>query len=298
MNAADPSENEPIPQPPPLPRTASVAKWRWWMHLLIIGSYPLLIAYFSSKVPADSVEPALSADALEFFVGFLFTVGSFAFLFALAWLCSRATVEDLWLRWKPGWMPWLLGFVYSMGLRVVIGIAAYAIIIIVVLASMAHSGTPLSKESFETMAKELVQANKPDTKHLVDTDALVTNPFYLLINVTLVSFVMAGFREELWRGGMFAGFKALYPDLFARRWGQFLFIFIVAVIFGIGHWPQGIAGVILTGGLGFLLGLIMVFHKSIWQATWAHGFFDATSFVLMYILFKYGDRIEGLKDML
>jgi membrane protease YdiL (CAAX protease family) len=33
--------------------------------------------------------------------------------------------------------------------------------------------------------------------------------------------------------------------------------------------------------LGFCLGLIMIFHRSIWPAVMAHGFFDATTFAIL-----------------
>lgn len=37
----------------------------------------------------------------------------------------------------------------------------------------------------------------------------------------------------------------------------------------------------MTAVLGFLLGMIMVLHQSIWPAVIAHGFFDATSMALL-----------------
>jgi hypothetical protein len=36
----------------------------------------------------------------------------------------------------------------------------------------------------------------------------------------------------------------------------------------------------MAGVLGLSLGLIMVLHRSIWPAVFAHGFFDATSMAL------------------
>jgi uncharacterized protein len=116
--------------------------------------------------------------------------------------------------------------------------------------------------------------------------------------VTLVSFVLAGFREELWRAAMLAGCKALFPALYAKRRGQVLCVIGIAIIFGIGHWSQGPGGVVLTTLLGVMLGLIMVFHRSVWEATLAHGFFNASSFVLMHLLFKYEDQFEQLQKYL
>jgi membrane protease YdiL (CAAX protease family) len=58
-------------------------------------------------------------------------------------------------------------------------------------------------------------------------------------------------------------------------------VVIVAIAFGLGHWPQGAMAVLLTGFLGVGLGAIMVFHRSVWPAVIAHGLFDATSFALI-----------------
>jgi len=56
---------------------------------------------------------------------------------------------------------------------------------------------------------------------------------------------------------------------------------VAAVIFGLGHLPQGVLAVAMTGLLGFGLGVIMVLHRSIWPAVIAHGMFDATSLALI-----------------
>jgi membrane protease YdiL (CAAX protease family) len=42
--------------------------------------------------------------------------------------------------------------------------------------------------------------------------------------------------------------------------------------------------------LGFLIGIIMVMHRSIWPAVIAHGLFDATSFAILPFL---ADRLPG-----
>jgi membrane protease YdiL (CAAX protease family) len=120
----------------------------------------------------------------------------------------------------------------------------------------------------------------------VNAEAL-KDPLYVLFAVSVVSFGVAGFREELWRVGMMAGFAGLAPAIFATRRGQLIAVVVAAVIFGIGHTPQGIGGVVLTAVLGLALGCIIVRHQSIWEAVLAHGFFDATTFVGLYVVVKY-----------
>jgi membrane protease YdiL (CAAX protease family) len=43
----------------------------------------------------------------------------------------------------------------------------------------------------------------------------------------------------------------------------------------------------LTAVLGFALGLIIVFHRSIWPAVLAHGMFDATTLALLPLLARF-----------
>jgi membrane protease YdiL (CAAX protease family) len=62
---------------------------------------------------------------------------------------------------------------------------------------------------------------------------------------------------------------------------------IAALVFGLGHLPQGWGGVAVTAAMGLGLGLIMVLHRSIWEAVLAHGFFNATTFGLLYLLAKF-----------
>jgi membrane protease YdiL (CAAX protease family) len=105
--------------------------------------------------------------------------------------------------------------------------------------------------------------------------------------LTLVSFVLAGLREELWRAGVLAGLIGLFPGQFSTNPRKFIAVALAAIVFGLGHLPQGWGGVGLTACLGMGLGVIMVLHKSIWEAVFAHGFFNAASFTMLYVAAKY-----------
>jgi membrane protease YdiL (CAAX protease family) len=50
----------------------------------------------------------------------------------------------------------------------------------------------------------------------------------------------------------------------------------------------------LTGVLGVGLGWILLAHRSLWVAVVAHGFFDATSLLLLRLL----DAADGLERLL
>jgi membrane protease YdiL (CAAX protease family) len=265
--------NSPAPfdHPPPLPaETATVAtpvkRWRWWAHLLLVTAYPLVLGIVGKFSPQDR-GPALTGTA----GGLLRVCGvallTFGIVFGLAWLASRASRDDLLLRWRNGFWTVPLGIGYSVALRLVLGIG---VVLIVTLLVLTHVVT-------EDSLKNFVGDNRPQVEAVVDIPAMRENPVYYWLSLTVVSFVVAGFREELWRSGFLAGMRALWPQHFSSRGGQLLAVTAAAVVFGIGHWPQGIIAVVFAGVLGLGLGAIMVLHRSVWPAVIAHGMFDATT---------------------
>jgi membrane protease YdiL (CAAX protease family) len=164
-----------------------------------------------------------------------------------------------------------LGIGYSLALRLALGILAVLAGVAFVLAGLV---------SVESLQK-FFTANRPDVETLVDVSALRQNSLYFWLSVTLVSFVLAGLREELWRSAFLAGMNHLWPRRLGSRAGQCVGVILAAIIFGLGHLPQGPIAVCLTGLLGLGLGAIMVLHRSIWPAVIAHGMFDATSMALL-----------------
>jgi uncharacterized protein len=177
--------------------------------------------------------------------------------------------------------PILWGMLYSVLLRVAIVIVAS--VVLVPYLALKGGDTAKSVEKF-----------RPKIESVVDSEAL-KNPLYLLLTLTGVSFVVAGFREELWRAGVLAGLIGLAPSLFSGRKGQVFAVAIAAAVFGLGHLPQGAGGVFLTGALGFGLGLIIVWRRSVWEAVLAHGFFDATTFAGLYLIVRFfPEALRGL----
>jgi len=93
--------------------------------------------------------------------------------------------------------------------------------------------------------------------------------------------VVAGLREEIWRAGTLAAMKALWPTIFTDRDGQIAAVAVIAIVFGMAHLAMGLLAAALAILLGFFLGVIMVVHRSIWPAVFAHGFFDAATFAML-----------------
>jgi membrane protease YdiL (CAAX protease family) len=195
----------------------------------------------------------------------------FGFVLGMAWLASHASRDDLLLRWRAKAMPVALGAAYSVGLRLAVGLAT-GLAAAVLLATRVMTMASL---------QDFFQKNRPEVENAVDVAALRDNPAYFWLTLTLVSFVVAGLREELWRSSFLAGLRALWPRQFGSTVGQVCAVFIAAVIFGLAHLSMGILAALFGGLIGLILGLIMVFHRSIWPAVFAHGFFDATSMALL-----------------
>jgi len=246
-----------------------IARWRWWIHLSLIGAYPLLIAVRGSGRSGQGA--ALSDNTRGLLLVSGVELGVFGLVFLLGWLASRASREELLLRWRPRLWVVPLGLGYSVALRMAIGVAFLVVILVLMLTGVA------SQDSLE----QFVLTNRPDVETVVDISTMRRDPLYFWLTVTLVSFIVAGLREELWRSGMLAALRALWPGAFGSRRGQIAAVALIAIVFGVGHWPMGIIAVFMTGLLGFMLGLIMVFHRSIWPAVIAHGAFDATTMALL-----------------
>ena len=269
-DSVPPILNLPPVLPGPGEGASSPNRLRWWIHFILIGAYPLVLGALSLG-RVELQEPALTRTVKGLLLVCALEVGVFTIVFTLACLASRASLDDLLLRAKNKWLVVPLGIGYSVALRLGLAVGLGIIGAVMVIARIV---SPEQIQDFFT-------ANRPDVESLVDVSALRRNPLYFWLTVTLVSFVVAGLREELWRAGVLAGMRRLWPRYFGSTRGQIVAVALAAVVFGLGHLPQGALAVALTGFLGLGLGLIMVLHKSIWPAVVAHGMFDAATFALL-----------------
>lgn len=239
----------------------------WIIHAALLGAYPLAVGLVGSRARGEAAGPMLPTDPAALLLTAGLEVLLFGAVFALAWFASRCSKDQLLLRWRGGAAPLWQGLVYSLALRA----AVMGVLLLGMLSAWLITGD----------AQALAAALQPDTAQLVDAGAL-GEPLYLALNLTVVSFIVAGLREELWRAGLLAAGFALFPAAATNRAGRGLFVLVIALLFGLGHLVQGWGGVLLTTLLGVGLGWIMLHHRSIWPAVLAHGFFNATSFLLLW----------------
>lgn len=230
-----------------------------------IGFSGLFVSKVSHGTGTATVSPSLLLlfnTAVEMVV--------FGLVFALAFFLSRVTPDELLLRWRGIVKPVWHGAVYSIALRLAVGfLIRLMFFILMVFGIMAP---------YQML--DIGAAHNAGVERIVSTSSLNHEPLFFWLSLTLDSFIFAGLREELWRASFFAGVRALWPQSFKSRLGQVGVAAFAAVIFGFGHTLQGSLAVLHAGLMGFGLGLIMIYHRSIWPAVIAHGLFDATSMAM------------------
>ena len=192
-------------------------------------------------------------------------------MFLLGWLASRATAEELFLPWRAGWWVLPLGIGYSIVLRVILAVIGIITILFLLVTHL------VDVNSLQNVALQ----TRPRIDRLVDFSALQTNRLYYWLALTLVSFVAAGLREELWRAATLTGMQALWPRAFLSTTLEVIAITVIAIGFGAAHLSMGVLAAAAATLLGLFFGIILIVHRSIWPAEIAHGFFDATTFALL-----------------
>jgi membrane protease YdiL (CAAX protease family) len=256
--------------PPRIDEPRPIRRGRWWIHLILITAY-IFVVTVAGLTRNKSSQPALSRNVGGLLLTCTLELLCFGIVFGLAWLASRASRDDLLLRWRGNVVPVLLGAAYSVGLRIALGL----------VSALVAAGLLATRLMTTDSLQSFFVKNRPGIENTIDVASLRDNPAYFWLSLTLVSFVLAGLREELWRSSFLAGMRTLWPRQFGSTVGQVCAVFLAAVIFGLAHLSMGILAALMAGVLGLFLGLIMVFHRSIWPAVFAHGFFDATSMALI-----------------
>jgi len=270
----------PAPPPPPTPPPRQINRRGWWIHLILIGGYFAAVIPFAAF--GQPRHPTLFNNTRTLLLVSAFELIFFSIVFGLAWLASRASVDDLLLKWRQGWWTVLLGIGYSVAMRIALGLIVVVIVTILIATRVLDQK---SVEAFSTNARTPVE-------RMVNVSAMQHDSAYFWLTVTLASFGVAGLREELWRSGTLAAMRKLWPNKFGDRNGQIVAVALIAIVFGLAHLSLGVIAAAMAMILGLLLGIIMVVHESIWPAVIAHGMFDATSFALIPFALQHMQRVH------
>jgi len=111
-------------------------------------------------------------------------------------------------------------------------------------------------------------------------DVVRGNLKVLLVWLVAVWTIVAFGEEMVFRGYLINRIA----DLVGRnRTGWILSLLGSSLIFGIGHGYQGLTGIITTGSIGLLLGVVfLVSKRNLWVNIVSHGLIDTISLVALY----------------
>ena len=257
--------------PPDLPPSARpVSKVRWGIHLALMAALPIVAAFGGAATHDERTGPhayrpwiaRMSALSRCFF---------FAIPFGLAWLASRASCDDLLLRWRPGYWVLPLGALYSvrsirLGGKHRHGDRPW---------DLYGRASPLPPRSAKIWSWRIARKSRSSWTSMRSRTIPFTSGSPLccvdpgdrraaggIVGRCFVSgrpprALAAHFRID--RRGPRPALQS--PRSFGRG------------PYSAGHhWPAGLITVV-----GFLLGVIMTVHRSVWPSVVAHGLFDATS---------------------
>jgi membrane protease YdiL (CAAX protease family) len=244
---------------------------RWLYHLLLVGGYVFCTGVSGLLYDKQVTHTGHSHPIAGMLYGSALELIVFGVIMGLAFYLSRATPDDLLLRWRGRFGPVWMGACYSIGMRLFVSFFLKFLFIVLVASGAMYSYQFL----------DISAAQNSGLSHIVSRGSLQSSPMYFWLSLVFTSFVMAGLREELWRAAFLCGLKALWPEKFSSRVGQVAAVTVTAVIFGFGHTTQSPLAVLHAGLMGFGFGLIMIYHRSIWPAVIAHGLFDATSMLVI-----------------
>lgn len=101
-----------------------------------------------------------------------------------------------------------------------------------------------------------------------------------LMGALALSWTTAALGEEiLFRGFLQSRLQAL---LGARRHAGVLAVLAQALLFGLGHAYQGPTGILVSGAIGLVFGLLMLRFRTVWPLVVAHGLIDSVSMLALY----------------
>jgi membrane protease YdiL (CAAX protease family) len=104
-----------------------------------------------------------------------------------------------------------------------------------------------------------------------------------LLGWIVISWTTAGFGEEIiWRGFFMKQIARLFDEQKRSSW--VIGLVLTSIGFGLAHFHQGIGGILGTGFVGLVYGIVYLKSgRNLWVPIIAHGLTDSISFILLYL---------------
>lgn len=126
----------------------------------------------------------------------------------------------------------------------------------------------------------LVDALLPSTSAQgIDMAKLFGNSAYLLIFL-FIGLFKGGFSEELWRIFVLTRFEKAFGKA-----GLISALIMSSLMFGVGHFYQGLSGMVSLSIIGLLYALVYLRKRSALEAVFAHSAENIISIILGYIIY-------------
>lgn len=135
--------------------------------------------------------------------------------------------------------------------------------------------------SFQTVFNPITQKLTDSDIDLKAFDGIRGNfPNYLAMLV--IGWVVGGFIEEiLFRGFLITRISKIFRNVNVGNW---LAILATSIIFGFSHFYQGLNGMISTGLISVILGIIFIkFRNILWYSILTHGFINTVGLTLIWL---------------
>ena len=214
--------------------------------ILLIIIAQLLFSILSRQVGEDSRAGSLAA------------LGGVVASLVVVWGCQRLLglgFQEIGFRRPESWPR-------TVGLGVLVGLVANA----VGFALLAY------------VLPALLGSQQPDYSRFEGLQGNLVATVSIILTVWLTSALP---EEVIWRGFLMTRLAKLAGDS-RTAWG--IALVLTSVHFGLVHFYQGLAGVLMTGVAGFLLGLaFLLFGRNLWVPIVAHAFMHVMSFGALYM---------------
>jgi membrane protease YdiL (CAAX protease family) len=164
-----------------------------------------------------------------------------------------------WLK-KVGWSDFGLNRPESWSKTIKMALFAMLIVQIVGTLQFTLSDSPPDYSSYE-------QALTP----------------WRLLGWIVISWTTAGFGEEIiWRGFFMKQIARLFDEQKRSSW--VIGLVLTSVGFGLVHYHQGPGGMLGTGFVGLVYGIVYLLSgRNLWVTIIAHGLTGTSSFILLYL---------------
>ncbi|WP_170934659.1 CPBP family intramembrane glutamic endopeptidase [Hymenobacter gelipurpurascens] len=140
----------------------------------------------------------------------------------------------------------------------------------------------------ETLFNPLVEKTTNTPIDLTQVD--FKNNIFIYAGWVIVGFILGGLLEEiLFRGFLLTRVFALFSN---ASTGNIIGLLSTSIIFGMCHAYQGWSGVLSTGFIGIILGIVLLIKQNLWYSILTHGFINLTGLTILYL--NYYDTLRTL----